>query len=79
MAKPVSRAETRRILEASRPHIDDVCMVFHQFHEGTRQAVRVYRIGSAEQIAAFNEVRADLKARLIAIGLADRIDWTEKT
>lgn len=64
---------------ASKPNIDDVCLVFHTFREMISRAVRQHRPGSLEMVRDFDEARANLKARLTAIGLAEHIDWSDKS
>lgn len=59
----------------AKPHIDDVELMFHTCREAVGRAVRRHISRSPEMGAAIDDARADLKAKLHAVGLAERIDW----
>lgn len=64
---------------APKVHIDDVCVMFHANRTEISRAVHSHKAMSPEQHHAFDEAKANLKAKLHAVGLAQHIDWRDKS
>lgn len=62
-----------------KPTVDEICLILHNFHRDVRHALSHsgHRMGSSEQLDAFNAVREKFRAELEEIGIAQHIDWTE--
>lgn len=60
------------------PPIDDVMLMFHMFRTEVSRIMRAHKPNSVEMVRDFDEARANLKAKLTAVGLAQHIDWRSK-
>ena len=69
--------QRNRVEARSLPKIDDVCIAFHVFQQEMARALVRYAAMSADQNRAFEGARTTLRHKLIELGLAEHIDWTE--
>jgi len=69
--------QRNRVEARSLPKIDDVCGAFSAFQTAATMAMMRNAIMSAGYIQALDNARTTLRHKLIELGLAEHIDWTE--
>lgn len=58
------------------PHINDVALAFHQYHESVRRICRDHLREPRKYAEGLSETQQTLKTKLESMGLAAGIDWT---
>lgn len=68
----------RRPPKISKPHIDDVALAFHHFHESVRRTCREQLRHPKKMREELTKAQKTLKSQMAKMRLAALIDWTEK-
>jgi len=61
-----------------KPHINDVALAFHNYHERVRRVSREYLRHPKKYREELSDTQQSLKDKLESMGLASLIDWTQE-
>ena len=62
----------------SKPHIDDVALVFHSFQQEMMGTTLLHLRNPAKYNSCMSAAKENLLRKLDSVGLAEYIDWEEK-